>query len=232
MTEDAFEHQMANLTEGFRLRAPDALSRAKHIRDLYYANASSVAQVVGGAPAHDATAEYYFARGERVNTLIEENAKRGPNPNDTGPTPETSRMPNRKTPVMRLVETGSLTHDHLRDAIEICEIFEAITAPVMSKRAGIVSSGRPPKRSFRTNDYSLTDKIVDLRTHVYLPWTKEMHRRDNMNLPLVMDVVIHCHSIRGVVGDYHRGHDRVVSFLRDGLDLYANFRKTHREAGG
>lgn len=236
----AFEHQIKTMEQAFRLAKPDARQRAVRLRDRAQASVGRLAAAAefararaeraraegapGEASRHDRRAAYldsaatgYEQATAHIDRLIAEHGRGLAMALDSGPTPE--RLVQRVMPdgLMRLVATGAVDFGHLRAATEIARIYELSTIEV---RAATLVPG-PGVRGRRPDLDNMPDFIAERRRQRYLPWLRDMETRQDIDLAVVLDVVVHGLSLEAARKRHRIGWRRVRDMLVEALGAYA-----------
>lgn len=211
---DAFAHTLALIESAFRLARPDARQWAEKERSRYLLTAIGLAKRASAlrapeevrftrADEFEQKAAFHQDRADAIEAIVKRYKTRVLYQQDRGMLAEQHAQPNRRDPILSLVEQGKLGHEHQLAAQQIAQCYEAICRAIMPKTGDMERFMAPPKGSRKLfQDIGMSPYLWDLYNTVYLPWTREMHARRNFaqpqNLPLVIDVVVDGLSVRDV----------------------------------
>lgn len=146
-----------------------------------------------------------------------------------GPTAETvvhaRRRPHGDT-IQALLQTGALTVDEARAAIEIGRIVEALVRRV-SCRCG---SYEPRTAGSASSDLSMPSALAWRYEQRYLPWARWMQRHGHArHLQLVLSICVDGRSVRDAAAAYAMRRSSVVRILAGALGRYVMICDGHRD---
>lgn len=154
------------------------------------------------------------------------------------PTPETlARL--RHDVVGRLVERGRLHRIHAEAAEEIRTVAEAVGRGMFPRAYPTDWTGRPLDGRVPRDFFDrMSARERQLWQRHYLPWTRELHRDGDDQLPgprwiqLVLDVVVENKGLRRAERSCGLRHGAALDYLADGLERYDRWRVAGpRDAG-
>lgn len=171
-------------------------------------------------------------RRQRLREAIERHEATVP------PTPETlSNL--RHDVVGRLVERGRLHRVHAEAAEEIRTVAEAVGRGMYPRALPADWTGRPLDGRFPRDFLDrMTARERRLWQHRYLPWTRELSRDGDSELPgarwlqLVLDIVIENCGLRRAERRNGLRHGAALGYLAVGLERYDGWRIRSRRGTG
>lgn len=209
--KEAFSLVLLTCRKAFDMRQPDALERTERYMS-YYADCARGAK----DPLWE---KEYKRRARQMAALLAEFANRNLNNPHAGPSPFAKAKPEEHQAVFRLWEAGHLNDDHLRAARHIAKIYEAVSAAVMAKSRTLDGARSGPPGAFA--DVRLPEKLAWDHAHLYLPWAREMHKRADIILPLVIEVVALDQALDKVRREHHIGFQRALKMVQIAVDDFS-----------
>ena len=221
--QENFDNMLEVLRQGFIMRIPEARENGERLRDRYIQTAVDFERRVDLIKAR---ARRYLARADKITKILEVNRNRNLIRARHGATPEALVKPRARDPIAMLVEKDKLDSGQERAAREIARIYQAVVAGLMPKiaRLGI---GKGPGRG--SPEDRMPEDIAIRHHDRYLPWTRALAEKDDISLPLVIDVAVDGISVNAACHHRRIGYVRGVKLIGAALTLYAQYRR--RPAG-
>lgn len=213
-----FENTLAVLRQGFRQRLPEARKKGERLCASYHqmaVNCKKQAELIR------ARAERHLRRAEQIGEILEANKNRNLVRARHGATPETLVKPRLRDPITMLVEKGKLDNDQERAAREIATIRQAMVSALVPKIT-MLGAGQSPRRGIIED--RMPEDIAMLRHDRYLPWSRALAGKDNVSLPLVIDVAVDGVSVNRACRRHRIGYARGVKLIGKALTLYNKYR--------
>ena len=214
-----FENTLAVLSQSFDMRMPEAREKAEKLRDNYLQMAVNLDQQIA---LMGARARRNIKRAEKIGKILEVNRNRNLIRARHDATPELLVKPRSRDPIQMLLEKNKLDTNQERAAREIAKVYQAVVAALMAKisRLGI---GRGPKHRGSPED-QMPEEIATWHHDRYLPWARALAQKDDISLPLVIDVAVDGHSVNAACRYRRVGYQRGVKLIGEALTLYAEYR--------
>lgn len=222
---------MAALAAAFEMHKPDAMERARFIREVESAKAQDAERTAkvpgvdaylhsGKAKAHKARVraiDAVMARYERLAVTWRE---------DEGPTPE-KRLQKAwdRDPIIALLDACRITVDHASAARHMAWVVLCVTTgswPRIGKMDPM--PGAPRDSGWRAPDMS--QRAATAKVNVYDPWVEEMQRR-SMDFAPVLDVCVFDQALNTVADRRRMGWRRMTKLLSEALGLYDARLRSH-----
>ena len=213
-----FQNMLEVLRQGFRMRMPEARIKAETTRDRYLAEVARL----------KVRAKRCIDRAEKIGKILEANRNRNLTRARHAATPETLVKPRARDPITMLVEKGKLDNEQERAAREIATIRQAMAAALVPK-IGTLDRAQSPKRGIIED--RMSEDIAMLRHDRYLPWSRALAEKDNVSLPLVIDVAVDGVSVNRACRHRRVGYARGVKLIGRALTLYNRYRCRTSSAG-
>ena len=213
--EADFEGRCEVLRQGFDMRMLEARQKAVFLRDNYL---SEVVRCKARALLAEARAERCIERAEKIDKILEANRDRNLIRARHGATPETLAKPRFRDPITMLVEKGKLDTGQERAAVEIATIYQAVVAALMPRIANLNGSGKGPGRG--SSEDRMSEEIAVLHHDRYIPWARALAKKDDISLPLVIDVAVDGQSVNTACRHRRVGYARGVKLIAAALTLY------------
>lgn len=226
--DPAFGDELRRLGAAFALRKPEARDQAERALGTRLTRSKALGWRAGALwlrleeDRADRIGEKIDAvetEARAIHDLLERHAKTNPLQQDTGSTPETHIKARREDPIRALLRRGKLTEKHNEAAADIAVVYFAVVAALMPRIGRMEAAGRS-RRGFSGADSQIPAEIADRHAHVYKPWTEDVHRRRDLSLPFVIDIVIEGHALDTAAKAYRMSYKTGLGKLRVALDLY------------
>ncbi len=221
-----FDNTLEVLDEAFRMRMPEARERAERLRDSYLQMAVNLDRQ---RDLMKARAGRHLGRAEKIGKILENNRNRNLIRARHDATPEILVKPRARDPITMLVEKGKLDTAQERAAREIARIYQAVVAALMPKIASLEIGKGPGRGSVEDR---MPEEIAIWHHDRYLPWVRALAKKDDISLPLLIDVAVDGVSVNAACRHRRVGYARGVILIGAALTLYDEYRGWfHREAG-
>ena len=182
--DQMFENMLSVLKAAYAQRMPEALAKGETMRDSYLQMAVNIEKQCRLAQSR---ARRHVQRAERIGEILELNRKRNLIRARHGATPEVLAKPRSRDPIAMLVEKGKLDTGQERAAREIATIYQAVVAALMPRIASLDASKGPGRGC---SEDRMAEDIAIWHHDRYIPWARALAKKDNICLPLVIDVAV------------------------------------------
>ena len=213
-----FQNRLEVLRKAFRMRMPEARMKAETLRDRYIQKAVNFERRIDLMKDR---ARRYICRAEKIGDILEANKNRNLTRARHNATPETLVKPRARDPITMLVEKGKLDNEQERAAREIARIRQAVVVALVPK-IGTLDRAQSPKRGVIED--RMPEEIAMLRHDRYLPWSTALAGKDDISLPLVIDVAVDGVSVNRACRHRRIGYARGVRLIGEALALYNKYR--------
>lgn len=194
----------------FELRQHDARNRVMDYMRLYGELARSCADELWRVE--------YKRRARVMAAMLAEYENRNLNARFVGPSPFADVKPDEARAVARLYEAGHLSDDQVRAARRIARVYEAVSAAVMARSQSLTGA----RGTGHFNDLRLPEILAWDHATLYRPWADAMHKREDVILPLVIDVVALDVALDAARREHRIGFPKALRMVQDALDDFAS----------
>ena len=142
-------------------------------------------------------------------------------------TPEAQARPARRDPLLTLAEARRLDLDQVRAALEIRDIYEAVSRGLGARTLGLAA----PTGASTWREPEMPALLLVARRDRFLPWAHHWRHRDGATLDIVLKLAVFGLSVYALSRRHRMSWGHCLQKLSSGLDLYWEFGAPQRAIG-